>query len=226
MEKFNKKAWEGLAQFVLVLGICIFLPAWSLRYWQGWLFYGVFTVSIVLITAYLQKNDPELLRRRSAGGPGAEKEKKQKTIQTFMSLVFIGMLLFPGFDHRLKWSPEVPVYAVIGANVLVALGLLIIFFTFRENTYTSATIEVDKGQTVTSTGPYAIVRHPMYAGALVLLLALPPALGSWWGMLFFVPFVAGIIWRLTDEENYLVKNLNGYAAYREKVRFRLVPFLY
>jgi len=110
--------------------------------------------------------------------------------------------------------------------VLVVVGLLIVFFVFKENSYTSAIIEVDKKQKVIASGPYAVVRHPMYGGALIMLLGVPIALGSWWGLLSFLPITIVIIWRLLDEEKYLLKHLSGYVEYKKKVPFRLVPFLW
>jgi protein-S-isoprenylcysteine O-methyltransferase Ste14 len=118
------------------------------------------------------------------------------------------------------------VFIVILGNILIALAYLGFFFVFRENTYGAATIQVAEGQRVVSTGPYAIVRHPMYSGALIMVLGIPLALGSWWGLLMLVPTVAGIIWRLLDEERFLCRNLPGYADYTSKVRYRLVPFVW
>ena len=109
---------------------------------------------------------------------------------------------------------------------IVALGLLIVFFVFRENSFASATIEVGSEQTLVSTGPYAFVRHPMYFGAFVMLLGVPLALGSWWGLLSVIPIVGVIIWRLLDEEVFLEKNLPGYTTYRNGVKYRLLPFIW
>ena len=158
-------------------------------------------------------------------GPGAEKEKSQKRIQVFASLVFIGVMILPSLDHRFSWS-DVPLSVVIAGDVFVALGFLLIFIVFRENTFSAATIEVAPDQKVISTGPYAIVRHPMYSGALVMLLGTPLALGSWWGLLMFIPMSFIIVWRLLDEEKFLSKNLSGYKEYCKKVQYRLVPFIW
>ena len=134
-------------------------------------------------------------------------------------------MILPSIDHRFSWS-DVPLAVVIAGDVFVALGFFVIFFVFRENTYAAATIEVASGQKVISTGPYAIVRHPMYSGALVMLLGTPLALGSWWGLLMFIPMIFIIAWRLLDEEKFLSGSLSGYKDYCQKVQYRLVPFIW
>jgi protein-S-isoprenylcysteine O-methyltransferase Ste14 len=120
----------------------------------------------------------------------------------------------------------VPVYVVIAGDALVALGLLIIFFVFRENTFSASTVQVAAGQKVVSTGLYALVRHPMYVGGLIFIFGIPLALGSWWGMLTYIPITLLIVWRLLDEERFLEKNLSGYAEYRSAVKYRLIPFVW
>jgi protein-S-isoprenylcysteine O-methyltransferase Ste14 len=160
-----------------------------------------------------------------SGGPAAEKEKTQKIIMAFASLGFIGLLVLPALDHCLAWSHMRPSVALAG-DALVALGWVAIFFVFKENTFTSATIEVAAGQRVISTSPYALVRHPMYAGALVMLLGIPIALGSWWGLLVIAAMMPALLWRLLDEEKFLTRNLPGYAEYQSKVRYRLIPLLW
>jgi len=225
MKDLNKKAFEGLTFFIIALAALIFLPAWTLNYWQAWLFLATFALSVTLITLYLMKKDPKLLERRMGAGAKAEKEKTQKTIQFVAQLAFIAIIVFPAIDHRFGWSIMSP-YISIGGDILVALGLLFVFFVFKENSFTSSIIEVADEQKVISTGPYAIMRHPMYSGALLMLIGLPMALGSWWGLLAFIPMLFVIIWRLLDEEKFLNKNLKGYKEYCQKVRFRLVPYLW
>jgi protein-S-isoprenylcysteine O-methyltransferase Ste14 len=119
-----------------------------------------------------------------------------------------------------------PTYAAIAGDALVALGMLIIFFVFRENTFTASTIQVAAGHKVVSTGLYALVRHPMYVGGLIFIFGIPLALGSWWAMLTFIPLTLLIVWRILDEERFLVKNLQGYGEYRSAVKYRLIPFLW
>jgi protein-S-isoprenylcysteine O-methyltransferase Ste14 len=215
----------GFLQLFIFLGAALFAPAWTFDFWQAWVYLFVFIASSALITIYLWKFDPKLLERRVKAGPRAEKENGQKLIQVLASLVFIAMLLLPSFDHRYHWSHP-PIILVIAGDVLVALGFLAIFLVYKENTFTSATIEVAPGQRVISTGPYAIVRHPMYAGALAMLLATPLALGSWWGILMIVPMIFVLVLRLLDEERFLRVSLPGYTEYCQRVRFRLAPFIW
>jgi protein-S-isoprenylcysteine O-methyltransferase Ste14 len=220
--KATLKATVGLAQLVVVIGVALFVPAGTVGFIEGWIFLAVFSGSSLAITLYLMKRDPALLERRTQAGPVAEKELSQKLIQGLASIAFLSTLVVPALDHRFRWS-HVPMAAVIGGDVLVALGFLTIFLVFRANTFTSAVIEVAAEQRVIETGPYAIVRHPMYSGALVMFIGVPLALGSFVGLLTFVPFAATIVWRLLDEERFLSSRLTGYAGYRDKTRYRLVP---
>jgi protein-S-isoprenylcysteine O-methyltransferase Ste14 len=206
----------------ILMGLLLFIPAGTARYWQGWSYLAVFFGAAILLTLYLAKNDPALLQRRLRGGPTAEKEASQKIIMSFASLGFIAMLVLPALDFRFKWS-SVPLYLVIAGDLLMALGYYIVFRVYRESSFTSATIEVAADQRVISTGPYAVVRHPMYAGSFLYLAATPLALGSYWGLLPLLVIMPSVIWRLFDEERFLSKNLPQYAAYCAKLRWRLIP---
>jgi protein-S-isoprenylcysteine O-methyltransferase Ste14 len=225
MQDLNKKALGGLLRFLVTLAALLFLAAWTFDYWQAWIFLAVFSGSALAITLYLMKNDPDLLERRMQAGPGAEKQKSQKIIQAVAMLAFVAVMVLPAIDHRFAWS-TVPAYVAIGGDILVALGFLVIFFVFRENTFTSGVIEVAPGQKVISTGPYALVRHPMYSGALIMLAGVPLALGSWWGLAVVVLMALVIIRRLLDEERFLAANLPGYPEYQEQVRYRLAPLIW
>ena len=220
-----RKTIFGFVWLILVLGILLMAPAWTLDYWQAWVYLAVFATSSALITGYLWKKDPKLLERRVNAGPTAEKEAMQKLIQAFASLAFIGMMVLPSLDRRFGWSC-VPIVWVIAGDALVAAGFYIIFLVFKENTYTAATIEVAADQTVISTGPYAVVRHPMYAGALIMLFGTPLALGSWWGLIMFALMTLVIILRLLDEEKFLERSLPGYTEYCQKVRYHMIPFVW
>jgi protein-S-isoprenylcysteine O-methyltransferase Ste14 len=209
----------------ILMGALLFFPAGTINYWEAWVFVAVFLTCSAVIGIWLLIEDPTLLERRMEVGPTAEKEPTQKIIVAFALLSFVGMIILPAFDHRFGWS-DVPTFVVILGNILIALSYLIFYFVFRENTYGAATIQVVENQRVISTGLYALVRHPMYSGALILMLGIPLALGSWWGLLLFIPGVAGIIWRLLDEERFLSNNLAGYSEYKNKVRYRLVPFVW
>ena len=171
------------------------------------------------------KYDPDLLERRMKAGPGAEKQTSQKIIQATAMLAFVAAIVLPAIDHHFAWS-AVPGYVAIGGDILVALAFLVIFFVFKENTFTSGVIEVAAGQKVISTGPYALVRHPMYSGALIMFLGVPLALGSWWGLLTLIPMTVALIWRLLDEEKFLARNLPGYSEYQQQVKHRLVPLVW
>jgi protein-S-isoprenylcysteine O-methyltransferase Ste14 len=222
MNDLDTKASLGLAFLIAVMGLVLFVPAWTFWYWQAWIYLTIFSISVGAITVYLMRNDRALLARRTNAGPGAEKENTQKAIQSFAQVAFLAVFLVPSLDHRFMWS-DVPIYAEIAGDVLVALGLYTVFRVFKENTFTSATIEVDKEQRLISSGPYALVRHPMYGGAFIMLIGTPVALGSWWGLLALIPIVAAIILRLFDEEKFLAKHLMGYTDYCTKVRWRLIP---
>jgi protein-S-isoprenylcysteine O-methyltransferase Ste14 len=225
MSNLIVKTILGFLFLVLILGLALFLSAGSLNFWQAWVYLAVFSGCVILITLYLAKYDQRLLASRVQAGPAAETQKSQQVLQSFASLFFIGLFIVPGLDHRFQWS-HVPAALSWLADGLVALSLFIVFLVFRENTYTSATVEVVNEQKVISSGPYSIVRHPMYAGAFLLLLFTPLALGSWVGIPFALPVMAVVIARLLEEEKFLAANLSGYEEYRRKVRYRLIPLVW
>jgi protein-S-isoprenylcysteine O-methyltransferase Ste14 len=225
MKDLNKKAFGGLLRLFLSLAVLLFLPAWTLDYWQAWIFLAVYSLSGLAVTIHLMKNDPKLLERRINAGPGSEKQRNQKILHFLVSKALIVEVVIPAIDHRYAWS-AVPPYVAAAGDVLVALGFLIVFFAFKENTFASAIIEAGTGQKTISTGPYALMRHPMYTGWLVTFLGVPLALGSWWGLFTIIPITLVIAWRLLDEETFLAKNLPGYSEYRNRVRYRLVPFIW
>ena len=216
------RAWIALVVLAFVMALLLFVPAGTTRYWQAWVYLSIFFGAAALTTLFLIRHDPALLERRMSGGPTAEKQPTQKFIMVWTSLGFIGLLVVPALDYRYGWS-RVPLWLVLVADALVAVGFFGIFLVYKENTFTSATIEVAANQTVISTGPYAIVRHPMYASALLYLLGTPLALGSYWGLAPFVATLPFLIWRLFDEERFLAANLTGYTEYQQKVRHRLIP---
>lgn len=177
------------------------------------------------ITIYLMKKDPSLLERRMHGGPTAEKKISQKIIQTITAIAFIAMLVVPALDPRSHTSMLPPLISVAG-DILAALGFLIVFFVYKENSLASATIELAPDQKVISTGPYTLVRHPMYLGGVILFLGVPLALGSWRGLFVVAQMIPAVIWRLLDEENFLATNLPGYMQYQDKVRYRLLLYVW
>ncbi len=209
----------------LVMAALLFVPAGTLDYLQAFVFIASFVGASAAITVYLAIRDPKLLERRMHAGPTAEKQTSQKIIMVFAVLGFIALLVVPALDRRFMWSP-VPPYVSVTGDLLVALGFLLVYFVIRENSYAASTIQVAEGQTVVSTGPYAVVRHPMYGGVLPLLIGTPLGLGSWCGLSALVLFIPVLIWRLLDEERFLHRNLPGYTEYTRKVRYRLVPFVW
>ena len=210
---------------ILALAALLFVPAGTLDYWQAWLFMAVFVCASGATGIYLAIHDPKLLERRMHVGPRAEKEPAQKIIMAFAMIGFVAMLVFPALDHRFGWSPVLASVSLLG-DALIALGFLFTFFVLRENSYGASTIQIAEGQTVISTGPYALVRHPMYAAALVMLVGVPLALGSWWGLFVLLAILPVLIWRLLDEERFLRQKLPGYAEYQTKVKYRLAPFVW
>jgi protein-S-isoprenylcysteine O-methyltransferase Ste14 len=179
----------------------------------------------LLILLYLVKNDPALLRRRLRSGPFFEPRISQKIIMFFVIIGFWGIFAVSTLDLREGWSHPPLIVEIIG-NIAVAVGLLIIFLVYRENSFAAATIQVEPGQKVIMTGPYSVVRHPLYAGLLIMCMGTPLALGSYWGLPVSLTLVPCFIWRLIDEEHFLTDNLPGYAEYREKVRRRLIPAVF
>jgi protein-S-isoprenylcysteine O-methyltransferase Ste14 len=225
MKGLAVRAWLALAVLGVVMGLLLFVLAGTLRYWHAWVYLAIFTGIAALTTLYLLRRDPALLERRMRGGPTAEKRPAQKLIMLCASAAFIGLLVVPALDRRFGWS-SVPLVGVVIGNVLVAIGFGVIFLVYRENTFTSATIEVVENQKLISTGPYAIVRHPMYAGATLYLVGTPLALGSYWGLVPIAVVTPALLWRLFDEERLLARDLPGYADYQRRVRHRLVPFVW
>ena len=221
----RREAIQGMVRFLIVMALLIFLPAWSLRYWEGWLFWMVFSALVLWITLYFLEHDPHLIEGRMNAGPGAEQQRNQKIIQAIAGILAIALIVVPALDYHFHGS-SVPTAIVLMADVLMVVGFVIVFRVFKENSFAASTIKVDTEQQVISTGPYRWVRHPMYAGASLALLATPIALGSWWGVLVGLALIAVIVVRLLDEERYLSSSLPGYADYCRKVRYHLIPSLW
>ena len=207
---------------IIVTSALLFLPAGSLLYWQAWIYLAVIFVPLFFAVLYLLKNDPGLLERRMKL---QEKSGRQKWIVSLSSVIFFIAFLIPGLDYRYQWS-EVPVLMVLAANLIVFLGYIISFLTLRENTFASRIIEVEKGQQVISSGPYSIIRHPMYAGVLLMFMFSPLALGSYWALVVMSPLPALLMFRILNEEEVLSTELPGYQEYCRKVRYRLVPYVW
>lgn len=222
LSRLTKKIMvRWLLGLVLVL-LLLFLPAGSLWFWEGWLYSGVLFIPMLFVVRYFVKTDPALLERRLKW---KEPEPEQKTlIKLATGSFFIGFVL-PGFDYRYQWS-AVPVALVLASNAMVFLGYLLFFLVLRENSYASRVIEVEQGQKVITTGPYAMVRHPMYLGVLVMFLFSPLALGSFWALLAFLPLIPLLVFRIVSEERVLLRELPDYQEYCQQTRYRLVPLVW
>jgi protein-S-isoprenylcysteine O-methyltransferase Ste14 len=222
MTDLTIRAFRAVLVAVVVIAAVLFIAAGTLHYWQAWVFLAIYVTLSFAITLDLARTDPELLERRMRGGPFAEKETSQKIIMSLTSAGFIALIIVPGLDHRWAWSRVAPALVAAG-DMLVVLGFIAVYFVFRANSFAATTIALAADQRVISTGPYALVRHPMYTGGLVMMVGMPIALGSWWGLLATAAILPALIWRMIDEENFLARSLKGYDEYLTKIRYRLVP---
>jgi protein-S-isoprenylcysteine O-methyltransferase Ste14 len=225
MTSLATRAFASAAALFVVMAVLLFAPPGTLDWWQAWLFLVVYFGGATAMMLDLAKRDPALLERRMKGGPWAEERRSQKIIMTIASLGFVALLLIPAVDRRYGWS-HLPAVAVLAGDALVLTGSYGVARVFRANSFTSARIELAGDQRVISTGPYGHVRHPMYAAALVMMAGIPLALGSLWGLLGLAAMMPALIWRMVDEEAFLAASLPGYAAYKEKVQYRLIPHLW
>lgn len=219
------RAFAGFMVLFAVIAGLLFGSAGTLHDARAWLMLAVFFGCAGLITVWLWLHDKALLERRVKAGPGSEPDPMQNVVQGMAGLVFLATFAVPGLDRRFGWS-RAPLAVSLAGDGMIAAGFLIVFLTFRENTFTSGVIEVAEGQPVIDSGPYAIVRHPMYAGALIMIAGIPLALGSWWGLIPAALLVPVIVWRLMREEAFLATNLAGYDDYRDRVRHRLAPMVW
>jgi protein-S-isoprenylcysteine O-methyltransferase Ste14 len=223
-----KIALQTLTSFLVglvVFGLLVFWPAGTFHYWQGWAFIAVFAASTTVPSIYLAVTNPAALKRRMEVGPAAETRPLQKVIITFAFLSLGAMIALSALDFRFGWSSVPAAVSVVG-DALVAVGLLIAMITTIQNGYAAANVKVESAQTVVSTGVYSVVRHPMYFGNVILMIGIPLALGSYWGLLFVIPGLAVLVIRILDEEKVLTQQLAGYADYAQRVHARLVPFVW
>ena len=219
------RALMGFIFLFLVIATVLFGLSGTLHDGRAWAMLAMFFGCAGIITVWLWFRDKALLERRVKAGPGSETDPMQNVVQALAGLVFLATFAVPGLDRRFGWS-HAPLAVSLAGDGMIAIGFLIVFLTFRENTFTAGTIEVAEGQHVIDSGPYAVVRHPMYAGALVMIAGIPLALGSWWGLIAAVVLVPILVWRLLREETFLAANLPGYDAYRGRVRYRLAPIFW
>lgn len=206
----------------LLVGLLIFLPAGTLAFAKGWLLMGLLFGPMFIAGLVMLAKSPEFLAKRL---DVKEKRSAQQGVVKLSGLMFIAGFVVAGLDFRFGWS-NMPQAVTVVASVLFLLAYLLYAEVMRENAYLSRTIKVEEGQTVVSTGLYGIVRHPMYMATLLLFLVMPLVLGSWWALIPFAFYPAIIISRLKDEEVLLTRELAGYAEYKEKVRYRIIPFIW
>ena len=216
---------QALAKYflgVLLLGVLLFLPAWSLRYWQGWLLMGILFVPMFVAGLVMMAKSPDLLRKRLNA---KEREKEQKTVVKLSGLLFIAAFVVAGLNWRFGWCvlPDWTVW--VAAGVFLA-SYLLYAEVLRENAYLSRTIEVQEGQKVIDTGLYGIVRHPMYMATTVLFLAMPLVLASPISFIIMLGYIPVIAKRIRNEEKVLEEGLEGYAAYKKRVKYRILPFIW
>lgn len=209
----------------VMFGAMLFLPAGTFNYWQAWVFLVVFALSTLIPSLYLLRTNPVALERRMRTGPVAEARPVQKVVIVVLSLSLVAQIVVSVLDHRFGWSP-VPTTICLAGDVLVAVGLGISMLVVIQNGYAASTITVESGQKLVSTGLYALVRHPMYTGTIIMTLGTPLALGSYWGLVFVIPCLLGLAVRIGDEEQLLSQELDGYRDYALQVHYRLVPYVW
>ena len=227
MVKMNKMRLIVNALFKLIFGLVImalllFLPAGTWHYWHAWLLLALLFVPMVCMGIVMLIFSPELLSKRLNN---KEKEQTQKHVVALSGLMFIAGFMLCGFDYRFVWS-QVPVWVVVVASLLFLLGYMLYAEVLRENAYLSRTIEVQDDQQLIDTGLYSIVRHPMYTATLLMFLSMPLVLGSWWALLIFSIYPILIIKRIQNEEQVLAEGLKGYVDYQQRVRWRLMPWVW
>lgn len=219
IQAIKKGAYLRVGLALPIFALVIILPAWKWDYWQGWLYILILYIPMFFVLHYLLKNDPALLQRRMRM---REKESVQRRIIVLSLVYFLVAFSLPGFDVRFGWS-NVPAWVSLVADVLVFIGYMTFVWVLMVNSYLSRVVEVEAGQKVVTTGPYAIVRHPMYAGISLMYVATPVALGSFWALIPAVFIVPLLVARLRNEEQVLRRDLPGYEEYTHKVKYRLLP---
>ncbi|MGH3632607.1 methyltransferase family protein [Mycobacterium sp.] len=224
MKTLGKALLSG-ALGLVAFGLMLFWPAGTFHYWQGWVFVVVFTLSTWIPTLYLIRTNPAALERRMRAGPLAEARTLQRLIISVAFVSLLAMIVFSVFDHRFGWS-SVPAAVCLVGDVLVALGLGVAMLVVIQNSYAAANVTVEADQKLVSTGLYGLVRHPMYTGNVIMMVSIPLALGSYWGLVFVIPGLIVLAVRIRDEEELLGRELAGYTDYTRRVQYRLAPHLW
>lgn len=204
----------------VIMWVILFIPAWTMKFWQAWILWSGFSIITFSITAYFINRNPEFLARRTKG----KEENIKKKSPLFLKLYYIGFIL-PGIDFRFNWSNE-PLWLVILSNVIVFASYIFIFYVFKQNSYASTTIQVEDNQNVISSGPYSIIRHPMYLGMILMSLFIPLALGSYYSLIPMLLIIPITVMRVKNEEEILLRELKGYRAYCSKTKYRVIPFIW
>ena len=210
---------------LVAFGLMLFLPAGTFHYWQAWVFLAVFAFYTWIPSVYLVRKNPAALERRMHAGPLAETRTLQQIVSTVVFICFPAMLVVSALDHRFGWSP-VPTTVTVVGDILVAVGLGVAMLVVAQNGYAAANITVESGQTLVSTGLYGLVRHPMYSGSVIMMVGVPLALDSYWGLVFVIPALVALALRIRDEEELLQQQLSGYSEYEQQVHYRLVPYVW
>jgi protein-S-isoprenylcysteine O-methyltransferase Ste14 len=214
----------GLVELVVV-GLVLFLAAGTFNYWQAWVLLAVFAVATLILRIYLLRTNPVALQGRMRRGPTAETRMLQKVVIAGWYLSLAAMLMVSVLDHRFGWS-SVPTAICLIGDVLTAVGLGVVMLVAIQNSGAAATVRVEADQKLISTGLYGLVRHPMYTGNVIMMIGIPLALGSYWGLVFVMAGPIALAVRIRDEEKLLKEELDGYREYTQKVRYRLVPCIW
>lgn len=207
---------------ILIISALLFIPAGSVRYWNAWLFMGVLFVPMLFVIGYLIIRDPELLYKRMKTD---EKEKTQRKVVLITSFSFLSSFIIAGLDYRFGWS-KVPVFFEILSALIVLTGYVLFYIVMRQNSYASRVVEVQEKQKVIDTGLYSLVRHPMYFAAILMFMFMPLVLGSFYALIPLLVFPSQMSTRMKNEEEILEKGLDGYIRYKEKVKYRIIPFVW
>lgn len=207
---------------IIFFGLPLFLPAGTLRFWNAWLFLGLFDVSFLTILVYLALKNPEYAEKRFRGN---ETERPQRIVMSLLVTSALLMLLVAGFDYRFRWS-SVPVVVVVIAALLIVAGFVMLFLVMRQNSYASRVVEIQENQEVIDSGMYSVVRHPMYFAFSVIFVLSPIVLGSWYSLIPAAGIPILLTFRISNEEKVLMAGLKGYDAYTKKVRYRLILFVW
>lgn len=221
------RLWLSFLVFIAIIMLVLLITAGTVAYWQAWVFLGVSIATSTPLVMYMS-SDPVLLENRTAGGAVpwlAEQRLIQRLIVLCLGVPVLATFIVPALDRRFGWSSVPPWLCIVG-DLVIVLSMWMVYRVFRENSFGSATVGVTEGQRVISTGPYAMVRHPMYACAIVYFIGTALALGSFWGLIPAVLTTLGFAWRLYDEETFLAQNLPGYTEYCARVRWHLIPGIF